>query len=401
MESHRTPDLKPLTPVLSRTQSNSELVKGKDFPYSRPSTPLLHHTPQLGFIGLGTMGYYMARNLANSSDHPLMVYNRSTSKAEKMAKDMPNKVLVAHSIAELVEKCDVVFSSLANDDVVKAIYAEIVKNLEAFPPLRTKIFVEASTNYPTTTGELDEMISKASPMAHFVACPVFGAPAAADKRQLLIVLAGELKIKKEVAYLVVPALGSRIVDMGGNVEKAAKLKIIGNSMILGQIELLAEAMTLADKSEVGAANLYDVIKGKYLAARITTLIDFCSYQMERQPSCPLLRRFFSSQPFLGYGAKILNDQFDGSTGFALEGGLKDASYARKLAIASNSPVPTVDTAHQNLIAARAMHARLAAKSAAPFEVLDWSALAAGIRVQAGLPAFDSSLHGGVRLEEDH
>lgn len=36
---------------------------------------------------------------------------------------------------------------------------------------------------------------------------------------------------------------------------AAKLKIIGNAMILGQIELLAEVMTLADKSEVGAANV--------------------------------------------------------------------------------------------------------------------------------------------------
>lgn len=36
---------------------------------------------------------------------------------------------------------------------------------------------------------------------------------------------------------------------------AAKLKIVGNAMILGQIELLAECMTLADKSGVGAANV--------------------------------------------------------------------------------------------------------------------------------------------------
>ena len=36
---------------------------------------------------------------------------------------------------------------------------------------------------------------------------------------------------------------------------ASKLKIIGNALILGQIELLAEVMTLADKAEVGAANV--------------------------------------------------------------------------------------------------------------------------------------------------
>jgi 3-hydroxyisobutyrate dehydrogenase-like beta-hydroxyacid dehydrogenase len=60
------------------------------------------------------------------------------------------------------------------------------------------------------------------------------------------------------------------------------LKIIGNALILGQIELLAETMTLADKAEVGAANvsaltlrkgdnstddaqLYDVIKGQRIS----------------------------------------------------------------------------------------------------------------------------------------
>lgn len=39
---------------------------------------------------------------------------------------------------------------------------------------------------------------------------VFGAPTAADKRQLVIVLAGEYKIKKEIAYLVVPAMGRKV-----------------------------------------------------------------------------------------------------------------------------------------------------------------------------------------------
>lgn len=43
-----------------------------------------------------------------------------------------------------------------------------------------------------------------------ITCSVFGAPAAAEKRQLVIVLAGEYKIKKEIAYLVVPAIGRKV-----------------------------------------------------------------------------------------------------------------------------------------------------------------------------------------------
>lgn len=51
-------------------------------------------------------------------------------------------------------------------------------------------------------------------------------------------------------------------------------------------------------------------------------------------------------------------------------------------------------AHQNLITARALQSSIHSTSKPPFEVLDMTALAAGIRIQAGLPGFDSS---SVRL----
>lgn len=358
-----------MTP-LSRTQSSSELFHGKDWPYSRPSTPLLRDTPQIGFIGLGGMGYPMALNLAaTTTNHPLIVYNRTTSKASALAEEAQGRAVVAESLADLVEKSDVIFTNLANDEVVKSIYEEILAILQDAPPLRNKIFVETSTLYPSTTGELDALVTKVK-HAHFVAAPVFGPPEAAKKKQLLIVLAGEYKIKKEIAYLVVPTIGRKIIDLGGNVEKAAKLKIIGNAMILGQIELLAEVMTLADKSEVGAANFYDFLKD-----------------------------FMPTPTIMGYGDKILNDKFDGTQGFSLAGGLKDAQHIRRLAAASNSPVPAIDAAHQHLITARALQASASSTSKPPYEILDWSALAAGVRIGAGLPGFDSSLHGGVQLEE--
>ena len=55
---------------------------------------------------------------------------------------------------------------------------------------------------------------------------------------------------------------------------ASKLKIIGNALILGQIELLAEMMTLADKAEVGAANVSTLCilwrRGAYAAPHSST-----------------------------------------------------------------------------------------------------------------------------------
>ena len=41
----------------------------------------------------------------------------------------------------------------------------------------------------------------------------------ADKATLIVLLSGDYRSKKEVAYTLVPAIGRRVLDLGGNVEK--------------------------------------------------------------------------------------------------------------------------------------------------------------------------------------
>lgn len=41
----------------------------------------------------------------------------------------------------------------------------------------------------------------------------------ADNATLIIALSGDYRSKKEVAYTLVPAIGRRVLDLGGNVEK--------------------------------------------------------------------------------------------------------------------------------------------------------------------------------------
>jgi hypothetical protein len=48
---------------------------------------------------------------------------------------------------------------------------------------------------------------------------VFGAPAAADKAELVLCMSGDYRLKKEVAFLLVPAMGRKVIDLGGNLEK--------------------------------------------------------------------------------------------------------------------------------------------------------------------------------------
>lgn len=101
-------------------------------PFSRPPTPAAH-TLQIGFCGLGAMGYFMARNLANSRkshSSPVLVYNRSLAKSQKLLEELgTSTVKVADTLDQLATECDVIFTNLANDTVVTSIYNEFAKAL--------------------------------------------------------------------------------------------------------------------------------------------------------------------------------------------------------------------------------------------------------------------------------
>jgi len=86
---------------------------------------------------------------------------------------------------------------------------------------------------------------------------------------------------------------------------------------------------------------------------------------------------------------MLHNQFDGSVGFSIDGGVKDATHIRRLSTEHNSPMPSIDNALHHLLTARALHAAQARSGSTKYPVLDWSALIGGSRIAAGLEAFES------------
>ena len=138
------------------------------------------------------------------------------------------------------------------------------------------------------------------------------------------------------------------------------MKLIGNATILGTMEIMAEVLTLGEKTGLGAPAVHE-----------------------------LIQTLFPAPIMLNYANKMTNDLFDGRAGFAIEGGIKDARHVQKLAGDNNSPLPTLDLAHRNLLTARAIHSAQGQRGVQKHEVLDWSALVAGPRVAAGLDGLNS------------
>ncbi|KAG2360632.1 NAD(P)-binding protein [Suillus spraguei] len=350
-------------------------------PFPRlPATSGVH--PQVGFCGLGAMGYFMARNLANSFKPqlpPLLVYNRTAEKSQKLLAEVgASAVKVAESVHQLATECDIIFTNLGNDAAVTSIYNEFEKALLQSPPTKAKIFVEMSTIYPTLAGDLDRRLSS-YPHTHFISSPVFGVPLAADKAQLFIQMSGDYRSKQEAAFLLVPAVGRKVIDLGQNVKKAPTLKLIGNGMVMGMNELLAEILTLGEKSGIGQQAVYDLIK-EFVPA------PGCVYRQFRY--FELLRPMHDIS-LVAYGNKMVNNLFDGSQGFSIDGGIKDASHVCRLSADLNCPMPAIDNTRRSLITARAIHQAQVVEGTQQWDILDWSSLIASSRVAAGLNPFDS------------
>lgn len=204
------------------------------------------------------MGRGMIKNIVEKGSYtsPLLVYNRTTSKAEKFVTTLaPNKAKVATSIEDCVFGADIIFTCVGDDDAITTTIDTALKSPEA----KGKLFVDCSTVHPDTTNKLASTINAAG--AEFVACPVFGAPAMADAGQLVCVLAGPKASVEKVRPFCKGVMGRAEVDYSDQPHgNASRMKIIGNTFILNMVEQLSEGHTLAEKSGLGNENLHAFIE---------------------------------------------------------------------------------------------------------------------------------------------
>lgn len=193
----------------------------------------------------------MCKNIAQKGPQtpPLLVYNRTTSKATTFAESLgPSKASVASSIPDLLESASTIFICVGDDHAVDEIVSAI---LLTSTDLSSKLIVDCSTVHPDTSRRISESLSMRG--ASFVACPVFGAPAFADDGQLIVVPAGPAEAVSKLKPFLDGVTARATIDLSGqDVGRASLLKVFGNTFILNTVETLAEGLVAAEKSGLGA-----------------------------------------------------------------------------------------------------------------------------------------------------
>jgi 3-hydroxyisobutyrate dehydrogenase-like beta-hydroxyacid dehydrogenase len=288
----------------------------------------------VGFIGTGQMGAGMVASLLKAG-HAVTVYNRSP------AKTAPLVSLGARAAASIAVACDreAVFSMVADDQALESVTLGERGILASLPSASVHI------SCSTVSVSLSERLSVAHQAAArgFVAAPVFGRPDAAAAGKLFVVAAGPAAAVERVSP-VLAAIGQRTFVISDKAPLANLLKLSGNFLIAATIEIIGEAVALANKGGIERHQYLDILG--------STL--------------------FGSPVFKTYGALIAERKFE-PAGFAARLGQKDVRLTMQAAEALAVPMPMAGVLRDRFLSLAA-HGR---------EDIDWAAIGYLAAVDAG------------------
>src|SRR5262245_26818444 len=139
----------------------------------------------VAFLGLGTMGAPMARNVARAG-HPLAVWNRTRARAEALAAEQPG-VRVAATPAEAARGADLVITMVADPPALRAAVEPPDGALGGMAA--GTILIDMSTVDPATIAALAQ--AAAARGVTLLDAPVSGSRKPAVEGKLVIMAAGD------------------------------------------------------------------------------------------------------------------------------------------------------------------------------------------------------------------
>lgn len=204
---------------------------------------------KIAWLGLGTMGFPMARNLSQSGAHELMVYNRTQSKTDKWISQYGGRA--ADSPAEAATEADYVIACVGNDDDLREVTLGPAGALSAMK--NGAVFVDHTTTSASIAREL--FLAAKGVGVGFLDAPVSGGQSGAEKGTLTIMCGGSSEIFDRVEDVM--AAYSKTRKFLGGAGSGQLAKMCNQIAIAGLVESLAEAIHFG--KTVGL-NMVDVIE---------------------------------------------------------------------------------------------------------------------------------------------
>ena len=205
---------------------------------------------QVGFIGLGTMGAHMARNLQKAGTK-LVVHDARRAAAEP---HLAAGAVWAESPRKVAEAAEAVFTSLPGPPEVEAV--ALGADGLAAGLRKGAAYFDLSTNSPTVVRRIHAAFAERG--LHMLDAPVSGGPKGAESGKLALWVGGEQAIFDRHKSLL-DAMGDRARYVGP-IGAGSVAKLVHNCAGYALQTVLAEVFTLGVKGGVEPLALFEAIR---------------------------------------------------------------------------------------------------------------------------------------------
>ncbi len=209
--------------------------------------------PSIAFFGIGLMGQPMAINLLHAG-YSLKAWNRTTAKAEALVSFGASVATTPKDASD----ADILITMLAAGPEVRSVLEE------ALPALKKgALVIDMSSTKQSEAEDLYALLAERG--IHFIDAPVSGGVLGAEAATLAIMVGGdEAQFERALPVLSVIGRPTRVGPAGcGQIAKLCNQLIVGAT-----INILAEAMLLAQAGGADPAAMRAAIRGGFAESRI-------------------------------------------------------------------------------------------------------------------------------------
>src|SRR5215472_4138421 len=225
---------------------------------------------KLGFLGLGLMGYPMARNLLKAG-HDVAVWSHTGSKAKQLASEAGAKACATP--AEAAKDAEAIFLCVGNTKMAeKTILGE---NGVIHGAKRGAVVVDASTISPSASIRIHEALVAAG--IEFLGAPCTGSTPGATNATLTFMIGGDQKVFEKVKPFL-EAMGKKLYYCGGP-GMGLHAKLSQNLVLSNILQAFNEGIVLSTKAGVDPQLMLDILEN---SAAKSGLIEFkAPYVLDR------------------------------------------------------------------------------------------------------------------------
>ena len=205
---------------------------------------------RVAFLGLGVMGFPMARHLA-AKGHDVTVYNRTGARAADWVSRHGGRAADTPSAA--ARGAEFVMACVGNDDDLRSVCLGQDGAFAGMAP--GAVFVDHTTVSAAVTRELAEVAGGAG--LGFVDAPVSGGQAGAENGVLSVMCGGSPESYARAEPVI--AAYARICRRLGDCGAGQMAKMVNQICIAGLVQGLSEGLSFAERAGLDIADLVEVI----------------------------------------------------------------------------------------------------------------------------------------------